>query len=221
MSDSPNLPFPKLRDVLNAQSGMLFFLKWMICAATGGVFKAACLFGMLNSGIQFGTVENLVFYTVPIALQMWALFGHGWRLWGWIAATFGVAMLLTMFGRGGYWMIWLTAAFANAVVQTPLLIAVRRRPALWLLAVPLASLFEFLVLGKTPIQGTVRSWISSLPLGPMGSFWAFAQLRTGVELMMAMILGATLAWLMPPVSWSRGSSAETNRKAVPGGCGHE
>jgi hypothetical protein len=192
MSESPILPLPRLRELWEAQTGTKFFLKWMLCAGIGVALRAAIIATFYQTGAWGNPLGTFLYYSIPVLIQESVLFGLRWKTLAWVAISGGFlgAWLSLRFG-------WI-GQFTPLGVETLLLSGVRHRAILWIPASLAAYLLQLAVIGNTPIQASVRESISKLPLGRFGSFLAFTQFNLAVQLAMGAILGATLAWLMPP-----------------------
>lgn len=201
MSGAPVLPFPKVRELWAAQSGRLFFFKWMIAAALGVLFKSAWIWIVLRMGIPFraGLASDILYYCAPVLIQFWVLFGFRWRLWLWLGLDITTAFL----SGGAFLRGWLVPVAIRATWQTLLVIGVRRRPTIWFIALLAAHAIEYVAEWSAPVKNVVDAAINHLSAWGFGAFWLRIQVNCTIQFLMAIFLGAAVAWLMPPVRSSK------------------
>lgn len=198
MSGDSILPLSKNVGFWAARDGASFFTKWMLAAVLGTHIIAGAAVLSFRFGGPPLAVAAWVFWAVPILVQVCCIFGWRWRTWVW------TAVYLILFSTLGRSMMAFTL---RAAVETALLTGVRRRPVLWLLASALAHGVGFLVSWTRPGDAWISGMIVSLPINGMGKFWLLYQTSQTVELAMAVVFGGALAWLMPPIDATEGSTS--------------
>jgi hypothetical protein len=195
MSGATNLPFPKVRELWIAQSGVLFFIKWMLAAVLGTHFVSACVVFVVRTGIDPGKLC----LAVPVFIQACVVFGFCGRTWVWAAVHLLVAFTV------GNTPVSLTL---QAIAEALLLLGIRRQAGMWLLASAAAHTVGFVISRTRPGDRWINDLIMALPINGIGQYWALVQTSQTVELCVAATLGAALAWLMPPVNLRRDQKAE-------------
>ncbi len=178
-------PLPTWREFLAVQVGRWFFAKWML---------SACLAAGIATGIlalQMPVHYTDAIFALAIGLaQGWPLFGWGWRTWVWCAAWFAAVSM----GPDKIHLIFL----GLGVVQSLLLLGCRQRFVLWL-GVSQAGLEAFWWFRNEGAE-FLRGWVISLHLLFSIPPW-INPFGMAISLGLCayfMILGAALAWLMPP-----------------------
>lgn len=209
------LPIPSIREFWNAKGGGLFFIKWMVFngAHMVGTFLFSVPFTMTNSGIHVSHSGFLWF--LPPFLPPLALFGFHWRTLAWGGVTIGVVFLTALL-----WphvsglppdiieqLLRLSLLFASLAIlpHALLLVNVRRRPFLWMLAYPFAILLSHHLDGVA-MASPIWKLLKGVPVP-----WLFAQTVTNClpGLAGAALVGILLIWLMPPVTKPEAPEAST------------
>jgi hypothetical protein len=215
MSDSPFLPFPSPREIWAAQSGWLFFVKWMIFASFAIAFSLLMQFAVFYWWSR-PPDSNWVFVFVGASLliKIWPLFGFHWRSLAWVAG--GVVPLLA-FDFNPLINPWVYVKFyvVRAAIETLLLLRVRRRVNVWLVVCAAAAATEFTVLSDTGVNSRISAWIEELPLQFIGSFWKGIYLDVGIALLTATMQGSALAWLILPVNSAKISHTRKAPVTIP------
>jgi hypothetical protein len=206
MSDAPILPFPKLRELWTAQNGALFFIKWMACAGAQVFFALAvgALFSRLNWDPYLPS--PLLFWLLPVFLTAFALFGFHWRVLTWSFVTIAAYFAAAAFVWTSQWPSSLVAITSIGVSQSLLLIGIRRRVMVWAVTLPAAYIvchyldrwihdgqLWFLVWQRLMSVGVPR--LIAYEISYRVSEWS-------PRIIAAVVLGAALVWLMPPVTRS-------------------
>jgi hypothetical protein len=197
------LPALSLREFWNTRSGGLFFAKWMIFSGTQVVlsFLAGPTVSSGNTGLLYGSV----LWFLPPFLPALALFGFHWRTPAWGGVTLAIFLLAAAnfqqfvalppdtFER----LLGLNLLFAALAIlpQVLLLIRVRRRPFLWMLAYPL-EVFVSSCIAEGTLMNPIWTFLRRAPIP-----WQFAVMVNNCIPRIAglALVGLVLISLMPPV----------------------
>ncbi|HET6408953.1 MAG TPA: hypothetical protein VFG14_13790, partial [Chthoniobacteraceae bacterium] len=175
-----------------AQAGSAFFIKWMICAGAQVVMASFAQKEYLFGTTQFVAEGRFDAFQciIPAAFPAWALFGFTWRFIAWIAA---VALVYTL----PFFSTYLPPSYPViliAALHCVLLFGKRRRPVIWLFAFPATNAIN-LYDSQADLLRMIWNAIRAIPF--TGS-WSVVIVWNWFQMLTAIILGATLAWLMPP-----------------------
>jgi hypothetical protein len=190
------------------REGVRFFLLWV-----AGTVAAATLNKLVMFSIQFGapgsalagTQVNVVYAAVGVALgawHAWLLFPFGWRMLAWAVLplpSYGRFYLIASNPSGRLAVFYPALMLLQGFLQFLLLIGVRRRPWLWLIA----------IIGEGLISSAVGLFITFAGTGVFDRFAALLPGISGMQILSAAISGswllgniaaaAVLAWWMAPL----------------------
>jgi hypothetical protein len=201
MSADSVLPLPKFRELRSAQSGGVFFIKWMICASIQAIISTAAGVAVISTNRGLPEPFGPILWIVPMFLPAWALFGFRWRAWAWWVCSVAAFFVWYYYLHWWNWrnIRWIALPM---VPQGLLLIGARHRAALWLVAYPLAQSMDVLFnwrmsTGKLlSLVEAFWTWIDKVPFVRVyGAILGW----NGTRMFAAVVLGTMLAWLMPPI----------------------
>lgn len=175
-----------------AKTGMPFFVKWLTCLVLGVISKDALFLLYLASGFR----DNFLWRAIPVLIQVWCIFGFRWRTWVWIAVDWTTLWWIAYVWRGGAGALMTIAL--GIVIKTLLLFGVRRNLGAGLIALTVFHFMESAAFWGSLFRA-FGAWLKQLQLGWAGSLWANFQIQHSPQIVSALIFGAVLAWLMPPV----------------------
>jgi hypothetical protein len=202
MNGAPLLPVPTLREFWAAQGGGLFFFKWMIGAGMQVLFAFAVGVILLRSNWDPDLPSASLFWLLPVCLPPLVLFGFHWRGPAWcfvtIVAYFAAAAVVSTIE----WPSSIVAVSLMGAAQSLLLIGVRRRAAIWLVAFPGAYvLCQFIHhwIQAGGLEFTLWRRLISLGVSRLIAHeFASGMMQWTPQIIASAILGTVFVWLMPP-----------------------